>query len=59
MLELRLAESSVAAADENMRSSRARDRVGMDNLSDLLQAQTMWRQARQTLVEARVDRYLR
>lgn len=58
-LELRLAESSVAAADENLRASEARYKVGMEPLSDHLQAQTMWRQARQTLVEARIGRYLR
>lgn len=58
LLELRLAESSVAAADENLRASEARYNVGMEPLSDRLEAQAMWQQARQTLVDARVDRFL-
>lgn len=58
-LELRLAESTVASADENLRASEARYKVGMEPLSDHLNAQAMWRQARQTFVEAKVGSYLR
>lgn len=59
LLELRLAEATVAAADENLRASEARYEVGMEPLSDLLEAQAMWKQARQTQVEARINCYLR
>lgn len=59
LLELRLAEATVTAADENLRAGEARYKVGMEPLSDLLEAQAMWRQARQTQVEARINCYLR
>lgn len=59
LLELRLAEATVTAADENLRASEARYEVGMEPLSDLLEAQAMWRQARQTQVGARINCYLR
>lgn len=59
LLELRLAEATVAAADENLRAGKARYKVGMEPLSDLLEAQAMWRQARQTRVEAKINCYLR
>ena len=58
-LELRLAEATVAAADENLRASEARYEVGLEPLSDHLEAQAMWQQAQQTRVAARIDRYLR
>lgn len=59
LLELQLAESTVAAADENLNSSGARYKVGMVSLSDYLEAQAMWQQARQTLVEAKIGSYLK
>lgn len=59
LLELRLAEATVTAADENLRAGEARYKVGMEPLSDLLETQAMWRQARQTQVEARINCYLR
>lgn len=59
LLELRLAEATVTAADENLRAGEARYKVGMEPLSDLLEAQAMWRQARQTQVEAGINCYLR
>ena len=59
LLELRLAEATVTAADENLRAGESRYKVGMEPLSDLLEAQAMWRQARQTQVEARINCYLR
>ena len=58
-LEIRLAESSLAAADENLRLSRRQYEAGVETLSDHLEAQTMWQQAHQTEVEARIDGYLR
>lgn len=57
-LEKRLAESSVASANENLRSSRLHYEQGMETMSDYLEAQTMWQKARQTQVDARVNCYL-
>ncbi len=57
-LEVRLAESSLAAADENLRLSGLRYRAGTETLSDYLEAQALWQQAYQTHVQARVDSYL-
>lgn len=58
-LEIRLAESSLAAADENLRTSRHQYDAGLETLSDHLEAQAMWQQAHRTQVEARVNGYLR
>lgn len=58
-LEVRLAEAAVAAADENLRMSRRCYEAGTETLSDLLEVQALWQQARQRQVEARFDRYLR
>ena len=58
-LEKTLAESSVISAEENLRTSRLQYEKGMETLSDYLEAQTMWLQARQTQVEARIGCYLR
>ncbi|MDE5963665.1 MAG: TolC family protein [Alistipes sp.] len=57
-LELRLAESSLAAADENLRLSELRYQAGTEVLSDYLEAQALWQQAHQTHVQARVNGYL-
>lgn len=57
-LELRLAESSLAAADENLRLSERRYQTGTEVLSDYLEAQALWQQAHQTHVQARVNGYL-
>lgn len=59
LLELRLAEATVEVADENLRAGQARYKVGMELLSDLLEAQAMWSQAQQTLVESKINCYLR
>ena len=53
------AESSLAAADENLRLSRRQYEAGVETLSDHLEAQAMWQQAHRTEVEARIDGYLR
>lgn len=58
-LERTLAESSVVSAEENLRTSRLQYEKGMETLSDFLEAQTLWQQARQTQVEARVNCYLK
>ncbi len=57
-LELQLAEASVASANENLRVSRREYEVGVESLSNYLEAQTIWHQAQETLVDARVNRYL-
>lgn len=59
VLEKNLAESSVVSAEENLRTSRLQYEKGVETLSDYLEAQTLWQQARQTQVEARVNCYLR
>lgn len=58
-LECRLADSSVASAEENLRTSRLQYEKGVETLSDHLEAQALWQQARETQVEARVNRYLK
>lgn len=58
-LEKKLAESSVVSAEENLRTSRLQYEKGVETLSDHLEAQTLWQQARQTQVEARINCYLK
>ncbi|HJH70058.1 MAG TPA: TolC family protein [Bacteroidaceae bacterium] len=58
-LEKTLAESSVISAEENLRTSRLHYEKGMETLSDYMEAQTLWQQAHQTQVNARINSYLR
>lgn len=58
-LELRLAESGCASATENLRVSSIQYRVGKESLTNYLEAQTLWLQAEQTLVDAKINQYLR
>ena len=58
-LERELADSSVSSAEENLRTSRMQYEKGMELLSDYLEAQTLWQQARQTQVNARINCYLK
>jgi outer membrane protein TolC len=58
-LELKLAESSVSSAEENLRMSNLQYDHGVETISDLLEAQTLYQQALQTKVEAYVNCYLR
>ncbi len=58
-LEVRMTEAAVAAADEQLRIGRRCYEAGIETLSDLLEVQAQWQQARQRQVEARFDRYLR
>ena len=58
-LEVELAQSSVTAADENLRSSTKFYQAGMESLSDNLEAQTLWQQAHATLIEAQTSLFLR
>lgn len=59
VLELTLAEQGVASATENLRVSNRQYEAGVETLSELLEAQVLWQKAHQTLVEARVNRFLR
>ena len=58
LLELQLAESSLAAADEHLRLSGLRYEAGTEVLSDHLEAQALWQHAHQARVQARVNSYL-
>ncbi|MGN0230971.1 MAG: TolC family protein [Muribaculaceae bacterium] len=59
VLESRLAASSVASAEENLRSSRLCFEKGTETLADFLEAQTLWADAHKTEVKARVQCYVR
>ena len=45
ILELELARKGIEQATENLRNSRRAFDVGLESLSDLLTAQTLWQQA--------------
>lgn len=57
-LEASLAVRSLAQADENLQLSRKQYEAGMESISDLLEAQTLWQQAYATMVESRCAKYL-
>ena len=57
-LEASLAVRSLAQADENLQLSRKQYEAGMEAISDLLEAQTLWQQAYATMVESRCAKYL-
>ena len=57
-LEMELAEKSLAQAEENQRVSKSHYEVGLESLSDHLEAQAMWQQAYQTKVDAHFQLYL-
>ncbi len=59
VLERSLAETSVTSAEENLRSSRLQYEHGVETLSDYLEAQTLWLQANETLIDARNNCYVR
>lgn len=59
LLERDLAESALTSAEENLRISRLQYERGMEMLSDYLEAQALWQQSRQTLIDARVNCYLK
>lgn len=58
MVEKTLSESSLLSAEENLRTSRLQYERGMETLSDYLEAQTLWQNAEQDLVEARINCWL-
>ena len=57
-LEASLAVRSLAQADENLQLSRKQYEAGMESISDLLEAQTLWQQAYANMVESRCAKYL-
>lgn len=59
VLERSLAETSVTSAEENLRSSRLQYEHGVETLSDYLEAQTLWLQANETLIDARNNCYVK
>ena len=57
-LESELSERSLQQAEENMRVSKSQYDVGLETLSDHLEAQALWQQAYETKVDARFQLYL-
>lgn len=57
-MECELAGRSLEQAEENMRVSRSQFDVGLETLSDHLEAQALWQQAYETAVDARYRLYL-
>ena len=57
-LESTIAERSLQQAEENMRGSRSQYDVGLETLSDHLEAQALWQQAYETKVDACFQLYL-
>jgi len=54
-LEAKMTETSLQQAAENLRYSRRAYDVGLESLSDLLEAQTLWQQAYARNVQARCN----
>ena len=57
-LECELSERSLEQAEENMKVSGKQYEVGLETLSDYLEAQVMWQQAYQTKVDAHFQLYV-
>lgn len=57
-LESELADRSLQQAEENRRVSKSQYEVGLETLSDHLEAQALWQQAYETQVDARFQLYL-
>ena len=57
-METQLAERSLAQAEENMKVSGKQFEVGLETLSDYLEAQMLWQQAFQTHVDAHFQQYV-
>ena len=57
-MECDIADRSLAQADENRRLSDSQYRVGLETLSDNLEAQTLWQQAYETRITSRCQLYL-
>ena len=57
-LESELSDRSLAQAEENMRISKGQFDVGLETLSDHLEAQALWQQAYENKVDAHFQLYL-
>lgn len=57
-LESELADRSLLQAEENMRVSKSQYEVGLETLSDHLEAQALWQKAYETKVDAHFQLYL-
>lgn len=57
-LESELSDRSLQQAEENMRVSKSQYEVGLETLSDHLEAQAMWQQAYETKVDTHFQLYL-
>lgn len=57
-LESELADRSLEQAEENRRISKSQYEVGLETLSDHLEAQALWQQAYETKVDAHFQLYL-
>ena len=58
LLECQIAERSLEQADENLRLSGSQYKVGVETLSDHLEAQSLWQQAYATQVDSRYSLYI-
>lgn len=58
-LEYELSNRSLEQAEENMKVSKSQYEVGLETLSDHLEAQTLWQQAYETKVDAHFQFYLK
>ncbi len=59
VLEHTLAERGVVSATENLRVSSRQYETGVETLSALLETQAIWQQAKQTLIKARINNFIR
>lgn len=57
-LECELSERSLQQAEENMKVSKSQYEVGLETLSDYLEAQALWQQAYEVRVDAHFQLYL-
>ncbi len=57
-LETELSDRSLEQAEENMKVSGKQYEVGLETLSDYLEAQMLWQQAYQTRVDAHFQLYV-
>lgn len=57
-MECEIAERSLRQADENRRLSDSQYKVGLETLSDNLEAQALWQQAYETQVSSRYQLYI-
>ena len=59
ILEQNLAKVSLETATENLRMSESQYKAGVEQLTDLLEAQLMWQQAEQQFIDANIGAYVK